>query len=289
MSVNVIEKKQNEERMLRYQFAARKYYNCAETLNDIVWVCCLISWFTIFLPDSITWGTLIVAVPFFVNIIAAFVNWQMTIKVSLASALRKYFDAYVLGINIDQFTGPEVQHLEELSIKAVSHCPDKSKEQMTNTGRDNPPGVRNWYEFSQPLSKLDAIYECQKQNCWWNKKLSRERIIRTVIALSVLVPLAIFLLAKTRVGILPVVFGSSGLIIKCVERLVANVRYYMLSLKIDGALDVLTNSRSDENIKNLQAKIDIRRAMPVFERNRIHKRHAKEYSKLYHDTTAVHK
>lgn len=160
---------------------------------------------------------------------------------------------------------------------------------MTNTGRDNPSGVRNWYEFSQPLSEQYAIYECQKQNCWWNKKIMRERIIRTLIGLLVLIPLAIFFLIEMKAGILLVIFSSGGLIVKCVERFIVNGRYYMLSLKIDGALDVLTNSRSNENIKNLQAKIDMRRAMPVLERNRIHKRHAKEYSELYHETRTVQK
>ncbi|WP_368293581.1 S-4TM family putative pore-forming effector [Dehalobacter sp. TBBPA1] len=289
MSVNAIEKKQNEERMLRYQYASRRYYNRAETLNDLVWMCLIISWFAIFLPDSSHWGMLFIALPFFTDIIATILNWRMNINVSSASALRKYFDAYVLCINIDQYTGSEVQELEELSIKAIKNSPKKSKEQMANTGRDTPPGVRNWYEFSQPLSEQDAKYECQKQNCWWNKKITHERIIRSGIELLVFVVLAIFFVinAKTNAGIIQVIFSSGGLIIKCAERLVANGKYYMLSLKIDGALDILTNSRSDENIKNLQAKIDMRRAMPVLERNHIHKRNAKKYSELYHDIKKV--
>lgn len=290
MSVNAIERKQNEERMLRYQYAARSHYNRAEKLNDLVWVCCIISGLIIFFPENTTWGKFFIAVPFFMDILAAILNWRMTINVSSASALRKYFDAYVLGINIDQFTGPEVQELEELSIKAIKHSPKKSKEQMANTGRNNPPGVRNWYEFSQSLSEQDAIYECQKQNCWWNKKITHKGLILSGIELLVLIVLSIFFVieAKTNAGILQVIFSSGGLITKCTERLIANVRYYMLSLKIDGALDVLTNSRSDENIKNLQVEIDARRAMPVLERNRIHKRHAKELSELYHDITTGH-
>ncbi|MFA5383105.1 MAG: S-4TM family putative pore-forming effector [Eubacteriales bacterium] len=289
MSVNSIEKKQNEERMLRYQYASRRHYNHAEILNDLVWVCCIVSWLTIFLPDSSTWRMFFIAVPFFMDIIAVLLNWLMTVNVASASALRKYFDAYVLAINIGQFTKSEVQELEELSIKAVKHSPEKSKEQMDNTGRDNPAGVRNWYEFSQPLSEQDAIYECQKQNCWWNKKITCERIIHMVIRLLVLVLLAVFFKIETKTGILLIIFSSGGLIIKCAERLVENMRYYMLSLKIDGALDVLTNSRSYENIEKLQAKIDARRAIPVLERNHIHKRHAKEYSELYHDITTVQK
>jgi len=63
----------------------------------------------------------------------------------------------------------------------------------------------------------------------------------------------------------------------------------MLSLKIDGALEVLTNSRSDENIKNLQTQIDARRSMLVLERNFIHKHYAKEYTELFDDIRKVKK
>jgi hypothetical protein len=291
MSVNVIEKRQNEKRMLRYQYASRSHYNRAETLNTLVWVCFIISWWSIFLPDSYNSNleTLKITVLFFVNIIAVILNCLMNFNVSVASTLRKYFDAYVLDLNIDQFTAPEVQKLEELSIKAVNHSPGKSKVQMSNTGHDNPPGVRNWYEFSQPLSEQDAIYECQKQNCWWNNRIMVKRLIFTGIGLLVFISLVIFFIIKTNIGILQAIFSSSGLIIKCAERLVVNAKYYRISLRIDGALDVLTNSRSDENIKNLQGEIDERRAMPVLEWNHFHKRHAKENSELYHDITTVAK
>lgn len=291
MSVNAIEKRQNEERMLRYQYASRRYYNLAEKLNNLVWMCCIISWLTIFLPDSSSWDAYIIAVPFFADIIAAILNWRMTVYVSSAAALRKYFDAYVLGINIDQFTESDIQELEELTIRAVNHCPEKSKEQMANTGRDDPPGVRRWYELSQILSEQEAIYECQKQNCWWNKKITRKRLIYIGIELLILIPLVIFFIieVQSKTGVLQVIFSSGGLIAKCAERLVTNVRYYIISLKIDGALVVLSNSRSDESIKNLQALIDTRRSMAVLERNHIHKRHAKEYSELYHDITTVQK
>jgi len=287
MNSNEIEKRQNEDRMLRYQYASRWYFNRAEKFNDLVWVFCIISWLVILLPDIPNAKVLLIAIPFFADAISAILNWRMTVYVSSASSLRKYFDAYVLGINIDQFEAHEVQKLEELLIKAVKYSPEKSKEEMANTGRDNPRGVRNWYEFSQPLSEQDAIYECQKQNSWWNKKISCERIICAVIGLLVFIPLAIFLITITKVEIFITILSSGAFILKFIERIVTNGRYYMLSLKIDGALDVLTSSRTDENIKKVQAIIDERRAMPVLERNRIHKRRSKEYHELYHDTTSI--
>ena len=287
MNSSEIEKRQNEERMLRYQYASRHYFNRAEKYNDLIWVFCIISWLVIFFPDIPNIGMLVIAVPFFADVVALILSWRMAVYVSSASSLRRYFDAYVLGINIDQFDAPQVQRLEELSLKAINESPDTSKVEMNNTGHDNPNGVRNWYEFTQPLSEEDAVYECQKQNGWWNKRISGERIKYTVIRLIIFIPLIILLLIITKAEILITIFGSSALIIKCIERLVVNIRYYMISLEIDGAIDVLTSSRTSENVNKVQNKIDERRAMLVLERNRIHKRRSKEYHKLYHDTTIV--
>ena len=283
--MNVIEKRQNGKRMLQYQYASRWYYNRAETLNYLVWGCCTLSWLTVFLPDSSTSKMLFMAIPFSINIIAYILNRRMCVNVSWAAKLRKYFDYCVLGIDIYRFTSTEVQKMEEISFKAIKRCPEKSKVQMNNTGRDKPPGVRNWYEFSHPLSEQDAIYECQKQNCWWNNKLARLRIIRSGIELIILIPIAILILIWAKADILLVILSSSGMITKCSERLIANAKYYRLSMNIDGALDILENSRTDENIKSLQAKIDSRRAMPVLENHRSHKRHTKEYAEQYHGET----
>jgi len=278
--------------MLRYQYASRSYYNSAEKLNDLVWLIVVFAWSVIFWHDNLSFSKIFsVGICFFADMVAMILNSQIKKNVYWASALRKYFDAYVLGINIDQFKESEIEKLEELSIKATKKCVEKSKEQMSNTCYDTPPGVHNWYEFSQTLSEQDAIYECQKQNCWWNKKLMYKRILYTIIVLLLLfiVYLVFYLFIKAKTGILLFFFSSSGLVLKCVERSIANCKYYMLSLKIDGALEVLTNSRSDENIKNLQTQIDARRSMLVLERNFIHKHYAKEYTELFDDIRKVKK
>ena len=284
MNSSEIEKRQNEDRMLRYQYASRRYFNRAEKLNDLVWVMCINSWLVIFLPDIPNTEILVIVISAFADTVAVIFSGIMANYIASASSLRRYFDAYVLGINIEQFDAPQVQKLEELSLKAINDSPDIAKVEMANTGHDKPNGVRNWYEFTRPLSEEDAVYECQKLNGWWNKKMSGERIKYTVIRLIIFISLAILLLIITKADILITILSSIALIIKCIERLVANLRYYKISLEIDGAIDVLTSNRSSENVKEVQAKIDERRAMPVLERNRIHKRRSKEYHQLYHDT-----
>ena len=70
------------------------------------------------------------------------------------------------------------------------------------------------------LSRLfeNVVYECQKQNGWWNKKISGKRIRYMVIGLFIFIPLVIFLLIITKAEILITIFSSCGLILKGIER-----------------------------------------------------------------------
>lgn len=281
MSVSAIEKRQNENRILQYQYAARSYYNRAEKLNMFVWIFCFVSWVAVFLPASSSAGVFFIAIPFLADIIAFITNCRMMANIRKASSLRKYFDAYVFDLNIDQFTQFEVQNLHELSMKAVKNHPKESKIQMANTGRDNPPGVRDWYEIPSDFSEQDTIFECQKQNCWWNRKITCKRVVCTGIALLILIAVAVVFFLFVNKNVMLIILSSGGVIIKGLERLVANAKYYRLSSKIDDTVEALTVDRSGELLKYLQGRIDERRAMPVLEINIVHRMLAGKLSVLY--------
>lgn len=283
--MNIIENRENEKQMLRCQYAARMFYNRAEKQNDYAWICCIIAWLTIFIPSNIGSEMFLLIVSLLTESAVVILCWRVEKNVATAADLRKYFDSYVFGIGIDQFTELEKRKLNEIALNAVMRDSDVSKIQMANTGRCNPPGVRNWYEFSNGMYGQDAIYECQRQNCWWNNKFIRKRFPTYFILSILLTVCGIYMLtqATSLIARFQIICGSLGLIIRCVERVVKNFQYYRLSLNIDGALEVLTNNRTNDNIETLQEKINERRAIPVLERNRIHKRYANIYSKLYRE------
>jgi hypothetical protein len=286
--MSTIEKRQNERRMLQLQYAARHYYNRAELLNDLVWLCVIVTWLSLFLPVSSKYEIYLMILPFLLTIKAVILNWRMTVNVSSASSLRKYFDAYVFKLNLDFFSKSEVEKLEELSTRAVKESLENSKIQISNTSRDNPPGVRDWYEFSQSLTEQEAIFECQKQNSWWNKELISKRSkynLKNAILFAFI--FYIIVISKTNFDFLRALFCSGGLIAKMIERFCENKKYYELSKEIEGAIDVLSDCRTIENLKNLQGKIDRRRSMHVLEKNSLHKRFAKRFSELYQDIHSV--
>lgn len=276
-----IQERQNSPNMLHFQYAARWHYNRAEIQNNIVWLFCIIAWLSAFFQNISMW---FIAVAFIMDVSGAIMNWRMSTHVSLAADFRKFFDTYVFKLRVEQMNPIEKQTFIERSIDIVNKNPQIAKIQMSNTGHDNPPGVRNWYEFTVPLSNSDAIFECQKINSWWNKKITYHRLKKSILGVLLFVPIIITILVLVNTSIVMIIFSSAGLVLKCVERLVQNIRYYLLSSKIDGAIEVLSKKRNLDNIMELQSFIDKRRAMPVLENNVSHKKHAKEYSVLYRET-----
>ena len=138
--------KQNKEDMLHMQYAARYCFNRAENLNDIVWLLCILSVLTAFLPSSVPemWQ---LGIPIVIDFAALLCGWRLSENLSLASSLRKCFDAYVLGIGFDSFDRDTKQKLLESAFKIERKNPEGAKIQMTQTGRDNPTGVIVWYEL----------------------------------------------------------------------------------------------------------------------------------------------
>ena len=272
-----VKNKQNEPDMLRVQYAARFSFNQAETLNDFIWILCIFSVLTALIPNFVseTWQ---LGIPIIIDLIILLCGWRLSVNISLASSLREYFDSYVLGIGFDMFDRSTKEYLSENALKIEQKNPADAKIQMAHTGRDNPPGVKNWYELPETTSPEDESYECQRQNCWWNDKLMKTRLFRSFIAVFILLGITIVIHKLFNLNLLKTILCCGPIIVRLVERVAVNFRYILISYKIDGIVENLSESRTEENILNLQILINDRRKMPVLERNYLHKHRAKSYS-----------
>lgn len=269
--------RQNEKQMLRIQYAARHCFNRAEKLNILIWAFCILAELTIFLPSSMP-DKVELGIPVLIDLAALLSSWKMVKNVSLGASFRKYFDAYVLGFGLGSFSRSEEQNLLKTALKIEQKHPETAKTQMTNTGRDKPPGVKDWYELSDIFSPEDEAYECQRMNCEWNNRLAKERLLKSVGLICVLVAVTVLLHWATNTDIWKTLLCCSALLIRCGERIGANTKYILISYEIDSVLKNLSDSRTEDNVKKLQDLLDTRREMPVLEKNRIHKRRAKSYS-----------
>ena len=200
-------------------------------------------------------------------------------KVDQASTLRKYFDSYVLDIQLNQFSESELRKIREQTEKIYLKSPVNAAVQMSNAGSDSPPGVRNWYTFSEFYDGLDAQFECQRQNTWWNSKMVMVRTIATVVLLFVVGSIFITLLLSNNT--LNILLCSAGILIKICERVIENWRYLCISRQIDGSQQTIEVHPTKEGIEKLQSLIDERRAINVLELGWFHNKLANKLSKLY--------
>lgn len=238
----------------------------------------MVSAFSFFLPDS--WPAFVLyGVPFAADLVALCLILLINHNVKIAAKLRKYFDAYVLNICPNRFSKAERREIKEITEKAYSKNCKKAEIQMANTGKDSPPGVREWYVFPEQYIGITAQLECQRQNSWWNSKMLHKRLVITICT-AVLVG-TIFLFLVENNNILITILCSAGLIIKTVERLIENGKYIKVSVEIDGAMQAIEMHPTEEGIKAIQNLIDKRRSIVVLELNSFHKKSANTLSEAY--------
>lgn len=278
MNSNIIQERQNDEALLKVQYAARVSFNSAEKFNHFAWIACIVSAFSVFLPSS--WPMYIInGIPCVADMFAFLFSIITSLKVDQASTLRKYFDSYVLDIQLNQFSESELRKIREQTEKIYLKSPVNAAVQMSNAGSDSPPGVRNWYTFSEFYDGLDAQFECQRQNTWWNSKMVMVRTIATVVLLFVVGSIFITLLLSNNT--LNILLCSAGILIKICERVIENWRYLCISRQIDGSQQTIEVHPTKEGIEKLQSLIDERRAINVLELGWFHNKLANKLSKLY--------
>lgn len=281
---NEINKRQNETKMLKIQYAARVCFNSAEKLNRWSWIFCIMAAFSVFIPQNCS-GWITKGVPIIADIAAFVCLWKAENKIKWASKLRKYLDSYVLGLRQNQFSKTESQEIYETTYKICEKNHDETEIQISNTGKEKPPGVRDWYNCSNYYEGLKAQFECQKQNIWWNSKLMVIRIY--IILFGLIICLVVFhlFLINTNMNLLDVLACFIGIIVRIFERGWANYKYFDISESIKGAQKVVEASPTLGGIQQLQDFIDEQRAINVLEYERLHERLSRYLSKLYEAIT----
>ena len=278
--------KQNEAPMLECQYASRFYFNRAEKLSAFAFGAAAISVLSIFLPEaeSTQWNNITLIVPILADIVAAILYFSMDKAIEKAATLRNIFDAIVLQINVQGHQSINDRYVREIILKALNHDKDKASQQMNNSGRNNPPGVKNWYEFSKKYSDLEAIHECQRQNIWWDKHLSNGRLVMNIILLIGVALILIYFKVKGE-SLLRIFLCGISFIATFFDRIANNIKYYRQSLMLEGISKNIDLNGNLEQIEHLQEGIEARREIPVLGINIFHRINSNKLSKSYEHIT----
>lgn len=285
--MNDIEEKQNEQCFLMLQYAARYYYNNAEVINYWVWAICILNILLVSLPFDFL--DKVKVITFILSIASIVIQLLVTKYTTIAASMRKYADYFLFGFNIPSiFNNYTKEELVELSIQVKNKNPKKAVEEYESSGSDPHRGVKDWYVDVNPnANKNEAILYCQKQNTWWDKKLSNIyiNILIVVVAISILA-LIIAFVNRTLLDMIYFIPSISGIIIKTIWECIKIKNYREASISIDTLIK--TSLEANEDLLMLiQNKIDQRRSMPFLSINFLHKITAKQYHKTIHDRNTM--
>ena len=275
-----IQTRQNEEGLLKIQFSARKMFNKAESNGNIAWILCFLSALAILIPSSA--GLYVqTIIPLMCDALALVASLLQSNHILKAADYRAYFDSYVLDIEYNTYKINDRRQIHEDAEECCRKYANECAVQIKNTGFDDPPGVKDWYDLSDECADKDTQLECQRQNAWWDERLSKTRIL-ILIVVSVLIIIGVFTINRYfGFGVSLRVVLSSAIIMKTVERIIQEWKYIKLSHKIDGAISVMGNGATIKNIQDLQKLINERRRCNVVGMNIIHKIRAKSLSNIY--------
>lgn len=270
--------------MLMYQFTARYNFNRAERTNSIIWLISVITVLFSFFPklEDYVWmkGILLVA-----DITVLILCYVCNHSVIIAASLRAKFDDYVLGINDLKFEESKRIKLNEVVNNTIKKHNSSAKIQMSNTGNDTPPGVKDWYEFPEGFSEQSPILFCQRQNMWWTKKMMIAKSILFVIELLFMIALIIFVTMLSNASVPEKIICLLGFVIKVIDRVIAVIKYIVGGLKICGILEAQEISFNNNIIIITQEKINNLRAIPILGKNKLHQKMANQLSKCFKEAT----
>ena len=280
----IINNRQNEDLLLKIQYASRRNFNSAENVNYVSWLLCIASAMMIFVPDSAS-KIVSMGIPALLEVFALITAFVFSSMLKNAAALRNYFDSHVLMICEDNYTDIRKQKLREIALNIYNRHKKEADINIRNTGRDKPPGVKNWYEFKNSVADLQAQFECQKQNIWWNKKMVKNRMIILPIIWFILIALFVVVFVLFKSDVLSIIVCALGIVLKVAERIYEHYKYHEISIRIEAIQSHAERELTAETIKELQELINERREIPVLEINIIHKLKAKQHSSSYEETS----
>ena len=278
MKAKEIIKRQNEDKQLKRQFAARTEYNLAET-----WIA--ISWIVVILLSAI--GLLGVSsdvqypVQIGLIVVDAIAMTMAKRHIKNGAKIRAAFDKYVLGVS-DEFDDEHISSIDEMVEKTILRHRRKYKTLKNNSGTDNPQGVKDWYIIPEGalLADEEATFICQEENAWWDKKEFRaKRYILTVLG-SILILVVVLLLTHSN-NILKTTVGLASFIIFLVKRAYDNRKYHDVSIELETLINDHKNKDYWVSVNVIQKSINKRRALTVTHFNWWHKLTSKRYHTLY--------
>lgn len=241
--------KQNESKSLKIQTTARLLCDRAETIDIIQWIIVLsLPILKIFFLQSIFLNYLMM-IWFLVSFILDYYIDKFT---DTAAELKKSFDYYVYG-----WTNDFQEKLIHLSKTYEARNKEFFKTQTSNSGIDNPKGVKNWYTtVEKNMSQEQAIKSAIRENIYFDKRINSSACFCVLIFVGIL----FLTLSTSELTFYEVLFGFFVTFASFTKKLYST---FVNMKKVDNINSNIENLLCDKDtdLIYLQSEIDKKRSI----------------------------
>lgn len=241
--------KQNEIKSLKIQTTSRLLYDRADTIDIIQWIIVLLlPILKIFFVQSIFLNYLMM-----IWFLASFVfDYYIDKYTDTAAEFKKSFDYYVYS-----WTNDFPEKLLHLSKKYEARNKGLFKIQTSNSGIDNPRGIKNWYTtVEKNMSQEEAIKSAMIENIYFDKRINSSAYFCVLVFVGVL----FLVLSTSGLTLYEVLFGLFVTFASFTKKLYSTFvnmkKVYIINSNIENLL-----CSEDIDLLYLQSEIDKKRSI----------------------------
>lgn len=279
-----IKVKQNEENILKLLFSARINYNKASKLNNYLWLLSIITGIfsvTNYFDISSENNSIILLVLVIIGIILHYFIKQNTKK---GAETKKLIDEILFQFPTE-FSPSSILKIQEGALKIQEKYPKEYNIQIKNRGDSDARGVKDWYEPKETTDFNKSIFQCQKENIFWDKNLLNIYKKLLMSTIFILFGFLLFDLYNNSLNIVLFhIFGFFNFLSILVRDLQSIKTYFTCSISMDEKVDILgKNNVINELVvlKELQDRINERRLLLLIVPDFFHKMNSKKLHKKW--------
>jgi hypothetical protein len=181
--MNDIAKKQNTKEILDALYTQRVLYTRAEAMDIIIILIFIVEmFFTNFINVLDIYKFIILLI---ITGIMFIIKNMFENNIERAANVQEYIDKELYEMNDKKMLKVQLNETNETIVKTVAQGGKYYISQVENDGFKE--GVKDWYNIDSNLSLKEAIFNCQKENAWWSKKISKIHLCMRAIIYFLLI------------------------------------------------------------------------------------------------------
>lgn len=281
--------RQNEPDILILQFLQRKMYDESKKywrygwyVSWIMLICSLI--FQLLNLESSAMVIVIIAV---LDVSIILLEYLANKRMKIGATAKYYIDntLFELSNAESKYT---IKEIRELAIECSEKNNISYEIQIRNTGKDNPPGLKDWYTVSSSDDINQTIFMCQEENSWWQNKLSKLYMKCLLVTIGILMIISLLILCIfdiTMETFVLIILTNLGILGKAIRDAIAMYKYNIIQVRIHENIEMIKRMSTIDisQLQLLQDNINALREVNFLVPDLLHKKKSIKLHLIYSD------